>query len=530
MADLQDALPPGWESRTDFISGKTYYINHNTKTTTWDDPRARQKHSTSKHVEYIPLQHGSPDLRRNYVYPSQISPIPAFQISSTQNPKCNALQELRSSSRLSPLTVRGAKVQDSSLTIQSETDDAVSKISAMFPTVSETHIRLLMKKYHNREALVISALQVEKNPITTPGPFATPPPQRNIHHPGVHALQMTPPLGLRPSSRGGSPVLRPGSGGTNSSGSPRVGDAFKGSPRPHSSPKLKLRYMKSIFPQADETVILDVLYNNESNIQKVSEILIDMGFNRKDTVKAAQQKMETKIEEKRIEEVKKNEPPPPPPKIKTKEEKAALKEEMKKKYADVPEHLIKIALESVDFNESRAIQILEIIVQEDTDKKAAESAASSSSEVQQEEVVAKSELKVTEMPTSQSRQSIKSLLKADKIDKDKTAYSRLVENMSPERRSPNIMNTQGPNADLIKGPNSKILLEDYVNWQGPNSNHRKGPQALSRGPNRSLLSQRTYQACGSNPELRKGPKQGLAKGSIFSQLKNVAVGGESRGK
>ncbi|XP_015834083.1 uncharacterized protein LOC656340 isoform X4 [Tribolium castaneum] len=435
MADLQDALPPGWESRTDFISGKTYYINHNTKTTTWDDPRARQKHSTSKHVEYIPLQHGSPDLRRNYVYPSQISPIPAFQISSTQNPKCNALQELRSSSRLSPLTVRGAKVQDSSLTIQSETDDAVSKISAMFPTVSETHIRLLMKKY-----------------------------------------------------------------------------------------------MKSIFPQADETVILDVLYNNESNIQKVSEILIDMGFNRKDTVKAAQQKMETKIEEKRIEEVKKNEPPPPPPKIKTKEEKAALKEEMKKKYADVPEHLIKIALESVDFNESRAIQILEIIVQEDTDKKAAESAASSSSEVQQEEVVAKSELKVTEMPTSQSRQSIKSLLKADKIDKDKTAYSRLVENMSPERRSPNIMNTQGPNADLIKGPNSKILLEDYVNWQGPNSNHRKGPQALSRGPNRSLLSQRTYQACGSNPELRKGPKQGLAKGSIFSQLKNVAVGGESRGK
>ncbi|XP_044259453.1 uncharacterized protein LOC123007793 isoform X4 [Tribolium madens] len=433
MAELQDSLPPGWESRTDFISGKTYYINHNTKTTTWDDPRTRQKHTTPKHVEYIPLQHGSPDLRRNYVYPSQISPIPAFQISSTQNPKCNPLQELRGGSRLSPLTVRGAKVQDSSLTIHSETDDAVSKISAMFPTVSETHIRLLMKKY-----------------------------------------------------------------------------------------------MKSIFPQADETVILDILYNNESNIQKASEILSEMGFNRKDTVKAAQLKMETRIEEKRIEEVKRNEPPPPPPKIKTKEEKAALKEEMKKKYAEVPEHLIKIALESVDFNESRANQILEIIIQEDTDKKAAESVAIGN-EIQ-EEIVKKSELKVTEMPTSQSRQSIKSLLKADKVEKDKTTYSRLVENMSPERRSPNIMSTKGPNVDLIKGPNSKILLEDYVNWQGPNSNIRKGPQGLSKGANRSLLSQRTYQACGSNPELRKGPKQGLAKGSIFSQLKNVAVGGESRGK
>lgn len=80
--------------------------------------------------------------------------------------------------------------------------------------------------------------------------------------------------------------------------------------------------MKSIFPQADETVILEVLYNNENNIQKASGILTDMGFNRKDTVKAAQQKLETKIEEKRIEEIKKNEPPPAPPRIKTSEEKA----------------------------------------------------------------------------------------------------------------------------------------------------------------------------------------------------------------
>jgi uncharacterized membrane-anchored protein YhcB (DUF1043 family) len=243
--ELQDSLPPGWECKLDALSGKHYFVNHHTKTTTWDDPRTRQRpfNASSKHF-------------------SSIEQIP--------------LQEMKNISRLSPLTVRGAKVQDSSLTIHADSDEAVSKISAMFPTVSETHIRLLMKN---------------------------------------------------------------------------------------------CRYMKSIFPQAEETVILEVLYSNENNIQKASEILIDMGFNRKDPVKAAQQKLQTKLEIKQKEEdTKKNETQTPIVKVKTSEEKISLKEELKRKYKDVADHLITIALESVDFDENRANQILEIIVQEDTDK------------------------------------------------------------------------------------------------------------------------------------------------------------------
>ncbi|XP_063910896.1 uncharacterized protein LOC135128030 isoform X2 [Zophobas morio] len=498
MTELQDNLPPGWECKIDGLTGKQYYINHNTKTTTWDDPRNRYRsiHATPKHIEHIPLQ------------------------------------ELRSTSRSSPLTLRGAKIQDSSLTIQQDTDEAIAKISAMFPTVSETHIRLLMKKYHNREAVVISALQVEKNPITTPGPFATPPPQRNIHHPSVYALHKTPPLGLRSSSRGGSPVLRPGSG-TNSTytGSPRIGEGFRSSPRPHSSPKLKLRYMKSIFPKADETVILDILSNNESNIQKTSEILTDMGFERKDTVKMAQQKVEMKSQPvKKEEEIKKEEPKPLPPQMKTSEEKAALTEKLKNKFEGVAEHLITIALESVDFDESRANQILEIIKQEDSDNKVEESTQNEDNEVDNEEIAIDVDVnKSTTLPVSQSRQSIKSLLKSDKSDKDRSTYSRIVENDALEFRSKNLTNTTGPNPDLTQGPNNKILLEDYMNWQGPNVNIRKGPQTLQKGPNLSLLGTKKYQPRGSNPELRKGPKLGLAKGSIFSQLKNVSIG-ESRGK
>lgn len=43
-----------------------------------------------------------------------------------------------------------------------------------------------------------------------------------------------------------------------------------------------------------------------------------------------------------------------------------MKQQLKEKYKDVPDHLIKIALESVDFDESRASQILQIMVQEDS--------------------------------------------------------------------------------------------------------------------------------------------------------------------
>lgn len=43
--------------------------------------------------------------------------------------------------------------------------------------------------------------------------------------------------------------------------------------------------MKSLFPQPDETVILDVLTSNDNNIQKTTDALKEMGFQRKDTTK-----------------------------------------------------------------------------------------------------------------------------------------------------------------------------------------------------------------------------------------------------
>ncbi|XP_023028138.2 uncharacterized protein isoform X4 [Leptinotarsa decemlineata] len=435
MVDLQYNMPPGWDCKKDETTGRHYFINHYTRTTTWEDPRNRHKpfQTTSKQIsgvqtEYIPLQHGSPDLRRNYVYPSQTSPLPAFQMPA-HSPKIIPLQDMRP--RMSPLTVRSPKVQDSSLSTTTDIDEAVLKIAAMFPTASENHIRLLLRKY-----------------------------------------------------------------------------------------------MKSVFPQADETVILEILQNNDNSIQKTSDVLKEMGFNKKDAVKVAQQKLEAKREEKRIEEeIKELEQPIPEASIKTADEKQNIKISLQEKYKDVAEHLICIALESVNFDENRANQILQIMIQEDH-----QAASIKNTEVKDDADIldAPSTSCAPNLPISQSRQSIKSLLKTEK-ELEKVSYSRVIEENVESYRSQYLSNTKGPNPDCARGTNENLLLEDYVKWQGANPNLKKGSQGLAKGPNPCLLSNRSYRPCGPNKDLRKGPKFGLAKGSIFSQMKTVVVG-QSRGK
>lgn len=54
---------------------------------------------------------------------------------------------------------------------------------------------------------------------------------------------MTPTLGRDTTSRtgSGSPIPRPSSAASSYYGSPRVGEGYRSSPKPHSSPKMKLR-------------------------------------------------------------------------------------------------------------------------------------------------------------------------------------------------------------------------------------------------------------------------------------------------
>ena len=133
-------------------------------------------------------------------------------------------------------------------------------------------------RYHGSQAVVISALQVQKHPFITPGP-GTPPPTRHSTLPGVSqgmlasilqtgslphhyssafaaaSSSMTPILGgakdgVPSVCSSGYPTPRPGSAASGfdyslSIGSPQIGapgSLFRSFPKPHSSPKMKLRF------------------------------------------------------------------------------------------------------------------------------------------------------------------------------------------------------------------------------------------------------------------------------------------------
>lgn len=88
---------------------------------------------------------------------------------------------------------------------------------------------------------------MEKHPLTTPGPFSTPPIPRHPLGKKPSLITMTPPLArfeAHHASRTASPLPpRPASSCTSGfSGSPRVGEGYRSSPKPHSSPKMKLRF------------------------------------------------------------------------------------------------------------------------------------------------------------------------------------------------------------------------------------------------------------------------------------------------
>uniref|UniRef100_A0A6B2E579 Putative bag family molecular chaperone regulator 3 n=1 Tax=Phlebotomus kandelakii TaxID=1109342 RepID=A0A6B2E579_9DIPT len=610
MTELGDPnkLPPGWDEKYDPNSGLYFYINYITKTTTFEDPRLRNRQSVStgtggtnygNSTESIPMQplHGSP----YHVYPANNYPAvqPAFQGPASGVPSHSAspllaakIQQMEMSPATRPATPRTNahfsrnNIQETSFSNTAlETEAAVAKINTMFPTVSDTHIRLLLKKYYNREAVVISALQVEKHPITTPGPYSTPPAtNRHFHNTALGCtaiFQMTPPLN-RDFSRTGSPIFRPGSCASGSYGSPRFGETFRSSPKPHSSPKMKLRYLKSIYPKAEETLLLDILANADNNVQKASEELIQMGYEKKDTTipkVSMRKKDEAKNEIKnRIDRAT---PPQLPPKVKTTEEKAKLKLRLQAQYKDIPEKIISMALESVDYSEDKALAILNIVMQEDdknakvaeiaaikAEKKVAEVQASSSApsrssstssakrhgEISNKISVAQEQEceSVVDAPTAPSSTSSPSTREASSQvvedssvvgpdvakkrqtrAKAKNDHTKVVETQEePDvtkktdfRSLTHRSMTSGPNSSLSKGPNDELLLVDYVTWNGANPDLAMGRKQTALGSDPKNRSERSYVPKGANAELCKGPRPSLAKGSIYSQLtKGIPAG------
>ncbi|XP_035734994.1 uncharacterized protein LOC118447295 isoform X2 [Vespa mandarinia] len=490
-------LPPGWECRYDSRSGRPYFIDHFNRTTTWEDPRIRYW----QYSQYVQTQN-SIALSSATTITSQDIPMQDLKTPMSMKSMSAMINRFGEITLGSPTPVRN---METTLTQDSDSELQVAKINAMFPTVSDTHIRLLLKKYHNRAALVVSALQVEKNPLCAPGPctpmgvhskYAIPRWRLPAH--AIHAaLTLSPPRGVRPAPN---------------------------------SPKMKLRYLKNVFPKVDETMLLDILEQSENNVQKASEKLIDLGYEKRNLTAPNKS-----LNKKKDKDQNQNEriAPTPPPRMKSLEEKNKMKARLTEKYKSVPERVIVLAMDSVDYDEERAIHILDIMVAEEATRPLCTSSSQSSrSDERKESPPVTEAIKLTASPIKKVVKEIDS--EKSKRSKNKIEIPKVSRGTSTtednEYKSPYLLKPIGPNPELSKGANNDLLLPDYAPWSGPDPNllsKEQFPKSAAMGHDAALVSG-SYLAKGPNAELRKGPLRGLAEGSIYSQRSLANT--ESRGK
>ncbi|XP_023163389.2 putative uncharacterized protein DDB_G0291812 isoform X2 [Drosophila hydei] len=124
------------------------------------------------------------------------------------------------------------------------------------------------------------------------------------------------------------------------------------------------RYMKNIFPKADEMLLLDILANADNNVQFASEKLISLGYVKRDMQQPHKPnnrppQLESEQQDQAVQHI------PLRPKEYTAEQKAEMESLLKQKYPHIAERIILMALESVNYAEDRATQILQIVQDED---------------------------------------------------------------------------------------------------------------------------------------------------------------------
>lgn len=152
------------------------------------------------------------------------------------------------------------------------------------------------------------------------------------------------------------------------------------------------RYMKTIFPKADEMVLLDILASSDNNVQTASEKLISMGYTKRDFIPPkTTPRADHEVGAHAATAAKRTGDEtiiPLRPKEFTAAEKEAsrvlsnfiflvfpfnewritffaVQAHMKEKYPLIAERIILMALESVNYAEDRAMQILHIVHEED---------------------------------------------------------------------------------------------------------------------------------------------------------------------
>ncbi|XP_046437443.1 uncharacterized protein LOC124188681 [Daphnia pulex] len=374
-------------------------------------------------------------------------------------------------------------------------ESMLQRICSLFPTAREYDVRELLIKYHYREAVVVSALQVLKYPLTMPGPssVATPParhlPPTYYVPASLHAWSETMSDSGRNSKLGGT--------FSTTSNTP-LHSPLPNRPITH-SPKIKLKYLKSVFPAAEENFLLDLLVGMDNNVNTVTQQLLTLGHQKKDkpTPLTPRRSLlsptpsvvdrEPVVEEEEIIAVKK---------LPSLAEMQMMKDQLQKLFVDEEEAVIQLALESSDYDLEKAQVIL------------------SASQERDESFSIIKNLTLSGIKHTVTLSSLKSSPSCMSTFKDIANLYSPMKELDPNdvgyRCKPTLQPITTPTSSLYRGTNQSILGENYVTPNGPQ-------RALANGPNGSLRrsitnspflmsAEQRVTAQGTNPSNRHGPK------------------------
>ncbi|RWS06299.1 hypothetical protein B4U79_02655 [Dinothrombium tinctorium] len=376
-------------------------------------------------------------------------------------------------------------------------DSTVQRIQKMFPEIDESYIHQLMRVYQNRENLVISALLSEGHSKSYHSPpdealfyklksyFPTVEPEtirqtlskhNNVEHEVIASII----AGLGPHSRHQTTLI--------------------------GSPKMKLRYLKLLYPDADEAILFDLLYNCDHNAQEAIERLDKMGYRKKETIRPSSAKVEkpTSITSELPKALRPKSAPVSqklqfPPNV---AEKREIYTRLEESFPKADRTLINMALECAAFDEEKARLFLTAMTPQDSEKYFPKDIG-----IQESMFITlacrgtqTNAFVETIAGTPITVRKFRDIRKSD-VSTCTTEDGIIVE----EKKKPL---AKGPNPSLRKGPNIMNLIKSYLPWKGPDARNRQGPDPNNRkGPDSSLKSSSGYKAKGADPKNRKGPSK-----------------------
>ncbi|KAG8176052.1 hypothetical protein JTE90_006833 [Oedothorax gibbosus] len=591
----QEALPAGWECRYDPRTGRHYFLNHLEHITTWEDPRLRPSTIGQAYAPY----YGSGTYSFTVTSPPP-PPTPPPPITST--PPLSSIRYIEEEGsgggyytpRIytqggyipnygSPKTPYRFK-QENSVQVD---ERILMKLCVQFPTVEEGHIWQLLKQYHNRENVVVSALLAEGQPrAQTHSVELTPKLQKSeflnfqTDEALFHKLKNFFPAADSEHIRN---LLRI----YNNQEHEVIGALVAGnrgynsrhqSPHP-SSPKMKLRYLKLVYPECDEAFLFEVLNNCDNNAQEASGRLETMGYLKRDTPITRPQSREP-IRKPSLEVPR---PPPTPerPHIvipPSASDKLQLVSRLQDQFPAISRTLVNMALDSSCYNEDRAKQFLSAMTPQDGNRplvplpelgggvatdsssplhsalpggdsptpkpppRSRHASASQDGESRHSSPARQSwkgdssrEATPSKSPSrfattgSPARHISTTTTSTTTTTSDHTSRPKFKKEVLKVSKATSTRNdfenlsayrtrAKGPDPTLRKGPSENLLLKEYLPWRGPDPKNCKGPNtSLCRGPDPNNL--------GSKTESRaKGPQRDLHKGplSFFKHSKKIA--------